>query len=631
VYVMGWVGEVMLRGGQFTKETYSLVNTVINGAASLSNRVRCYHKPMSGVASKHPAKVIWDKMKMVAKDVEHTVGFNISDAQLCKWKEQLQTAEAGSLADVANALCVIVEGEDTALLTQLAKYSLVHTPKDDPEDLLRHSDEISLSVARLLKRLVVENSYMEPVLNDHTDANIVQNSLSETAGAGEMVQKVHDALFWDEPDNLPDGVMFMQVVAMTASFLQLFNTGLSQVLAEVARRSTLHVEFFKALNTDVTPSHTASSKFRALAELYRTDIWNSGGKRQQVLDESSPYFTLQTLVQKMEDTPRFSKHLYSIVHSTVAAGGPDAVDISRHCTILQTSIPREIEPLNRAAKAFNRMNDYSERLHAGKAVPHLVEMAEALEEFEHAKGPFEAAIATRPDLQADSKKISDECKGALANFSQKVKRWRAACALIEKRSEGLLEAVETGGGLGAYKFLYKGRNEPDVEIKTAMKQVEQYVSQYTNSKDTANKLALSVKCLPEEFVTTVKNLKDGFDANYRTELDAATRLAAHIVILNTVLSSGLEESKWPGLSAKALAYVKTDLQFGLDGLAEPLLRKISGATKAPKATKAAIKIDDDAPHPTASSSSSVGPASVANAAFSKPASKRLRTFCGKES
>jgi hypothetical protein len=159
-------------------------------------------------------------------------------------------------------------------------------------------------------------------------------------------------------------------------------------------------------------------------------------------------------------------------------------------------------------------------------------------------------------------------------------------------------------------------------------------------KTTCIKLAAKVSRYTPDITPTIHKMLEGFEKEYRLQLDDAIKILAHAVIISAILTatSAKDESTWASLCQKPLEFCRRSLQIPDSSFNQTLLFKISPSATSKSAKKHKKDSDTSSVSTTASGSSSSTASSSSTttsigplAAFSKTLNKKnVRTFGKKE-
>ena len=122
------------------------------------------------------------------------------------------------------------------------------------------------------------------------------------AGGTEIGQKLHDTLYWQEVDNLPDEWVMLMVCVRAAHVLKAFPVSDEALVVELGKLANAHVLFWKWLHTDLTPSLSPAVKLREYARLRRESLWHACDAQKFVELQTDPYHHLQTFVDRAAES-----------------------------------------------------------------------------------------------------------------------------------------------------------------------------------------------------------------------------------------------------------------------------------------------------------------------------------------
>ena len=138
-------------------------------------------------------------------------------------------------------------------------------------------------------------------------------------------------------------------------------------------------------------------------------------------------------------------------------------------------------------------------------------------------------------------------------------------------------------------WVHKSKDEGDAEVIAAIKMVEQFSLQFDNSKSWSLRIDASSDWQNEDIKRKVNELAEGFkNKSYQTKLDDASRVLAHSMLSNVILTSTdvHDEAKWPKICEKSLQIILKILRVPAALLDATLYQKITKEkdTKAKKSS-----------------------------------------------
>ena len=80
-------------------------------------------------------------------------------------------------------------------------------------------------------------------MNDHLRATPEENSIVVDAGGGEFDQKLHDLEYWNDPDNVPDELAYLQVTHACGCLLKNFVMENVAIVGDLVARCQSHIDF----------------------------------------------------------------------------------------------------------------------------------------------------------------------------------------------------------------------------------------------------------------------------------------------------------------------------------------------------------------------------------------------------
>ena len=630
LYTLASVGWSMIKSTKQPRDVSNLVLKVIGRSSIFSPRVKCYLKVGSS-ASPPPVAQIWRYMEQITN--EPVVGeCPVTIDSPVAWIKIL-TDSGDHFVECGDAVIAVIDGDDRTGLRNFVKYTRSLGAEVEGEEKEMRDKAEELKVLLLNKYAVVLDnlSYHTSVLNDskflYTGG--VLEDVVEAVSSQDVEKQVRDAAYYADQENLPDDVAMMYVTSALASLLSEYDLH-TDLLAEVMRNITLHVDFWKIMHFDVAGEVTEVSKFRRMTEIYRQSVWSSGHKTP-VVDGGDPYICFQTFLRKARSSERFENHLCAKIVELVSRGGPTASATTHELCVLKTSLPPRAEAFVRAALDFEAIEDVAKRIKSGQSAPMLAEMHEVLNALRDGLELMPDIMESRPVLRQSEEVTCIECEAGIDALEKKLLRFEEARAGIDLWCKQLYKAIDTWS-FAALPFLSKKKEDPDcISFVHKGKLLQQYKAQFENMKAVGAKLAAKMSWMTAQLQLRVKAFAGFFQEATQKALAETVKILAHAMVVNVLITHKdvEDKSQWPVLAKRTIDYCSRDLYFPLEEFHPALSAHIFPSKKkiAHKAPPAEQSTETDSIASWTDSSTTASSSDPATKL--EPKLKKLKTFAKK--
>ena len=570
VSTMGRFGVTMVESSKPARETIHMCQAVIDNASKISARIRCYHKTLNG-SGVHPAKRIWTGMIEAAKTLEATLGITVEPDKVLAWIKVLldigldkpKTQVDGD--KVLDALVDATDGDESEEVRKFAVYSASLSPTSTGDDgklfaMARQYRELLISG---LSSMVHGVDYHADVVRDVPTDFVIRIAAAATNGADsdEVEVKdpnvvVHDAKYFEDPENVPEEVGMVKLTGMVCDLLKQFGESAEKLFTEVQERCSLHEKFWKIVRYDITPQYTLVAKFKAMVEIYKSDLWVPSNNHRPA-DDNDSLWVLQIFLDKAASSGRFCKSICNFLEQQYSVGGPTSLALSRECIALEPTLPKEAVNIVKAGRAFESIEEIHAKITAGKQIGSLNDVSESIGNCKFATSVCQDALIKRAGLDDAMKSVKNEFEKQITLFEQKLKRGLCAATELVVKYGSVMAKIPTWS-FDDLPWLKAGKENPDLHLKSLIQNTEQLSVQGDHFKTTISRLAVKQDWMPEELAERVKNLKHLINEKFDEKLTEAKRVLANVTLLNVILTAkpNTPQSDWPALCSKALKYLR---------------------------------------------------------------------------
>jgi hypothetical protein len=623
VHTMGLAAKGIVTTGRIPGNMLALVRQVVADRLKLSGRVRCYQKHIGGVS--HSSRDTWAAMEAAA--AAHVPKVNCTHEQVSEWVLQLRTVRLakGPLNDILVALGEVICDPDVgAVLLELAKWCHTVDEQDDSlKDLRGAVSEMRAELVECIGVVIWGAEYHEdamvPYKPNESDTQLNSETAEAEAAANQAGTGTIDRLYFDDPDNLSDAVAMVSVTGAIADLLKEFPGDEPElaVIREVVSKAAMVQETWKVSRFTVYEKHNAFDHLRALAAIAREYVWKqppSSSKRPTLVNKA--YGIMQTFVDKVAASDSLNISIRSFVGDLILKESVPLVALRRELSAMSEL---QCDDLEKLATVFDTVEQARSSIVKGKA-PSITDMNNMLHTAAtESKGSPNLYLAQhRPSYVAAKDKVAHEFGSAFSLFESRVNRMAAGCRKMEARAGHIIQEIEAWN-FTSCAFVKKPKDQPDLEVLSAAKVIENAKVNFNQWHDTVKKLSEKQAHLPAILKEKMKNILADFDGDrYPSMLKQSCILVAHSSIVSCILNSPKpgDRTTWPSAAAKMLVHSRNHLGMDDSDWAPDFLDKIveGGGSKQSGGGKKRTSGTESTASTTATASTASSCASASSAA-----------------